>query len=127
MSPSPLNQLAALTQSLISLSAFLIHFKPTHPDYKNQIKQLRDVKQQIVAFDPMLIAEQGDPQQRRDIYQRHINAGGTLRDVADDLGLAYTTVHSYAKRYFPSLIEHSRTNSRRLASKRLSDRLRGEI
>ena len=56
MSPSPLNQLAALTQSLISLSAFLIHFKPTHPDYKNQVKQLRDVKRQIVDFDPMLAA-----------------------------------------------------------------------
>jgi hypothetical protein len=127
MSTTQASEVPHLVADLVSVSSFLLKHKPSHPEYRGHVQALKQVKAAIAAFDPVALVTAADPQDRRDIYQRHISAGGTLRDVANDLGLAYTTVHSYAKRYFPSLIEHSRTNSRRLASKRLSERLNGGV
>jgi len=120
------DEIPNLVAGLVSVSAFLLQHKPSHPDYKAQADAMRNIKAAIATFDPVALATAADPLDRRAIYERHIGAGGTLRDVATDLGLGYSTVHYYANRYLRDLVELSRENGRRAASKRLIDRLHGE-
>lgn len=123
----PESEAPELAASLVVVSNFLLTHKPSHPDYPGQVKALREVKAAIAGFEPVSLAQAADPLDRRAIYERHIHAGGTLRDVARDLGLGYSTVNYYANRYLHDLVEISRANGRRASSRRLTERFNGEV
>jgi hypothetical protein len=66
-----------------------------------------------------MTAPNADPMDRRPTYTRLLTEGKTVRAVALELGIAYTSAHAYAKLHFPELIEISRRNARKAASKRM--------